>query len=145
MVVSLFFQSIAAHPLFANETWGCLTNDEAQYIASQYVQLFNTNSTGQSPTGTDIPMSLLTPDYIDFDGDALLCNGTKPCRVVGPDNLLFSSRAQLVTEYKGLSDGTTNSMYREFQARVVHAFASCDRIAVRYEGFAKANNGNLGV
>ncbi|CAK1365162.1 uncharacterized protein RHO25_010013 [Cercospora beticola] len=146
ILFSLLFQSIAAHPLSANEMGACLTNNEAQHIASEFVQLFNTNSTGQSPTGTDIPMCLLTPHYVDIDGDAILCRGSRDqCHIIGPDTPLFNSRDEVLEAYKGISTGETNSIYKEFQARVVHAFASCDEIAVRYEGSAKANKGNMGV
>jgi hypothetical protein len=148
---SLLFQTIAAHAFSAHETGACLTDDEAQHIASQYVQLFNTNSSGQSPTGTDIPLSLLTEDYVDIDGDAITCSGRRSnltCHTAGSE-LIFSSRSQIVEAYKylgpGDDGGNINDVYREFQLRVVYAFASCDQIAIRYEGSAKANHGVQGV
>ncbi|PPJ55833.1 hypothetical protein CBER1_07451 [Cercospora berteroae] len=145
-VFLLPIQTIAAHPFSAHEMGTCLTNDEAQHIASQFVQLFNTNATGQSPSGTDIPMTLLTPDYIDIDGDAILCRGGREqCHIIGSDTPLFNSRDDVLEAYKGISTGEANDIYKEYEARVVHAFASCDEIAVRYVGIAKANNGNSGV
>ncbi|KAI5362393.1 hypothetical protein Slin15195_G060460 [Septoria linicola] len=125
----------------------CLTEDETQFIASQFVQLFDTNSTGQVPTGAALPLSLLTPDYIDFDSDAVICDGpdTARCHVIGNDPPLLASRENLIkaTEYAGKE--VLKFVYGEYTAKVVHAFASCDEIAIRYEGSAKATADRKGV
>lgn len=144
---SLFYKSTTTHSTIPAEDPACLTADEAQSIASQFVQIFNTNSTNQPTTNKEILSTLIGPDYTEINGDSILCSdshGKTECGFIGSVPL-FRNREQVLRAYESLGLAATNDVTRECQTRVVHAFASCDEIAIRYEAEGRANNGVRGV
>lgn len=144
---SQFYKTTTAHSTIPAQDPICLTNEEAQSIALQYVQIFNTNSTNQPTTDKEVLSTLLGPDYIEINGDSITCSdghGKTECGFIGSVPL-FRNREQVLRAYESLGLGATNDVTRECQTRVVYAFASCDEIAIRYEAEGKANNGVRGV
>ncbi|KAI5362394.1 hypothetical protein Slin14017_G076310 [Septoria linicola] len=140
----------------------CLTPSEAEAIAAQFVQLFNLDSTGRIPTGTALPSAILSPDYTFIDEGGILC-GSDPakfeCHV--PDRPVFGSRedaveavekSDMAAEEKMMMKENREgeqkrgfSLYSDYTSTVLHSFASCDEIAVRFESSARAAGGNKAV
>ncbi|KAF7190842.1 hypothetical protein HII31_08001 [Pseudocercospora fuligena] len=155
MLVPIFFALLLSSALTIAATRPtCLSDPEAQQIATQYLKLFATNSSGLIPTGTALPLSLLTEDYTEIDEDAVICGNPKvkngACYFVGSTAPLFPNRATMVNSIKYVNDPPKGVkpftfLYTDFQPRLLHAFASCDEIAIRFEGRAKSAKGERGV
>ncbi|GIZ46867.1 hypothetical protein CKM354_000997500 [Cercospora kikuchii] len=141
--LSLLVASATTHPTSSSIDPTCLTNEETQSIASKFVTLFTTDpSTGKISNGEDFVLTLVTPDFQWYSADSYVCStpGKHDCHLVGPDQPLFDSRDRLIHSLKGTNESDAKTPYTNYQASVLHTFASCDEIAIRFEGTGKANS-----
>ncbi|KAI5362501.1 hypothetical protein Slin14017_G077380 [Septoria linicola] len=160
-IVSTCFAKAAGSAI---EQRGGLSTSEAHTIATKYIQILNTDATGQIPTGTALPLAILSSDYTQIDEDAVVCGDpARPdhsiCYFVGDSHPDFDSRQRLVNSVELASEAARNAslgvkegdgrgftpLYTEYTSAVLHSFASCDEIAIRLGASAKAAEGNRAV
>ncbi|PPJ50647.1 hypothetical protein CBER1_05241 [Cercospora berteroae] len=141
--LSLLVASATTHPTSSPTDPTCLANEATQSIASRFIVLFTTDpTTGKILNGEDFILSLVTPDFQWYAADSYVCStpDKHDCHLVGPDQPFLGSRDQLIQSLKGTNESDAKTPYTNYQAGVLHAFASCDEIAVRFQGTGKANS-----
>ncbi|USW52839.1 hypothetical protein Slin15195_G061580 [Septoria linicola] len=145
-IVSTCFAKAAGSAI---EQRDCLSTSEAHTIATKYIQIFNTDATGQIPTGTALPLAILSSDYTQIDEDAVVCGDpARPeCyfRLVNSVELASEAARNASLGVKEGDGRGFTPLYTEYTSAVLHSFASCDEIAIRLGASAKAAEGNRAV